>query len=154
MEIPFVDLRRQYCSIRQEILTEITKVLDSAQLFLGPNVHAFEAEFAHYCGTEYGIGVGSGTEALHLALIACGVGVGDEVITVSNTFFATAEAIDLTGATAVFVDIDPRTYTMDTFQLESRINSKTKAILPVHFYGHPTERNCRPVPVHGQGAAR
>lgn len=139
MHIPFVDLKRQYKVIKEDVLSEITKALDSMHLFLGPNVQSFDAEFARYCGAEFGIGVGSGTEALHLALFASGVTQGDEVITVSNTFFATIEAIAILGAIPVFVDIDPRTYNMDPSQIESRITSKTKAIVPVHFYGHPAD---------------
>jgi len=139
MQIPLVDLRRQYRGIREEVLAEIAKSLDSMQLFLGPNVQTLETEFAHYCGTEFAIGVGSGTEALHLALIACGVKDGDEVITVSNGFFASLEAIALVGAKPVFVDIDDRTFTMDASQIEAKITRKTKAILPVHLYGHPAD---------------
>ncbi len=107
------------------------------QLFLGKNVQAFEVDFARYCGTEYAIAVGSGTEALQLALMGCGIGPGDEVITVSNTFIATVEAIVLVGAKPVFVDINPDTYNIDVAQIESKINGRTKAILPVHLYGHP-----------------
>ena len=141
MKVPFVDLKTQYLGVRDEVLAEIGKALDSMQLYLGPNVQALEDEFARYCGTEFAIGVGSGTEALHISLLACGVGSGDEVITVANTFIATAEAIALTGARAVFVDIDAQTYNMDTSQIESRLNSKTRVILPVHLYGHPAEMN-------------
>jgi dTDP-4-amino-4,6-dideoxygalactose transaminase len=139
MHIPLVDLKKQYRAIKGEVLAEIGQALDRMQLFLGQNVQAFEAEFAGYSGTEFAIGVGSGTEALHLALLACGVGPGDEVITVSHTFFATVEAIALAGARPVFVDIDPETYGMDTFQIEGRITSRTRAILPVHLYGHPAD---------------
>jgi dTDP-4-amino-4,6-dideoxygalactose transaminase len=139
MQIPFVDLKKQYEGIREEVLVEIAKALDGMQLFLGPNVQAFDDEFARYCGAEFGIGVGSGTEALHLALQACDVGRGDEVITVSNTFFATVEAIALTGARPVFVDIDPETFNMDASQIERCITEKTRAILPVHLYGHPAD---------------
>lgn len=137
MRIPLVDLKTQFQGIREEVLTEITQALDSMQLFLGKNVQAFESDFAAYCDTEFAIGVGSGTDALHIALLAYGIGRGDEVITVSNTFFATAEAIVLTGATPVFVDIDPETFNMDAFQVEAMISNKTKAIIPVHMYGHP-----------------
>ncbi len=136
MHIPFVDLKKQYQGIKKEVLAGMEQALEGMQLFLGKNVQAFESEYAAYCGTEFAIGVGSGTEALHLALLACGVQPGDEVITVSNTFFATAEAITLAGARPVFVDIDPETYNIDTSQIESRINSSTKVILPVHLYGH------------------
>ena len=137
MYIPFVDLQKQYQGIKEEVLAEIGQALEGMQLFLGKNVQAFESEFAAYCGTEFAVGMSSGTEALHLALRACGVGAGHEVITVSNTFFATAEAIALAGARPVFVDIDPDTYNMDASQVERKINGQTKAILPVHLYGHP-----------------
>ena len=137
MRIPLVDLRKQFQGIKEEVLTEIAQALDSMQLFLGKNVQAFESDFAAYCDTEFAIGAGSGTDALHIALLACGIGRGDEVITVSHTFFATVEAIVLTGAQPVFVDIDPETYNIDTAQVEGMINNKTRAILPVHFYGHP-----------------
>ena len=109
------------------------------QLFLGKNVQAVESSFAAYCGTEYGIGVGSGTDALHIALRACGIGPGDEVITVANTFIATAEAIILAGARPVFVDIDPVTQNIDVSQVENAINRHTKAILPVHLFGQTAD---------------
>ncbi len=137
MHIPFVDLKKQYQGIKEEVLAGMGEALEGMQLFLGKNVQAFEAEFATYCGTEFAIGVGSGTEALHLALLACGVRPGDEVITVSHTFFATVEAIALLGARPVFIDIEHETYNIDPSQIERRISSKTKAILPVHLYGHP-----------------
>jgi dTDP-4-amino-4,6-dideoxygalactose transaminase len=137
MHIPLVDLKRQYQDIKQEVLTGLERTLEGMQLFLGENVRAFESEFAAYCGTEHAIGVGSGTDALHLALLASGVGPGDEVITVSHTFFATTEAIHLVGARPVFVDIDPETYNIDPSQVERKISSHTRAILPVHLYGHP-----------------
>jgi dTDP-4-amino-4,6-dideoxygalactose transaminase len=139
MKIPFVDLKRGYLAVNDQVLTAISESLNSMRLFLGPNVQAFEEEFSRYCGTEFGIGVGSGTEALHLALLACGASNSDEVITVSNTFFATVEAIALTGARPVFADIDPGTYNLDPLQIESKITSKTKVILPVHLYGHPAD---------------
>jgi len=139
IQVPFVDMHGQYQQIRDEIAGALTDVLESAWFILGQNVAAFEEEFATYCQTQYGIGVGSGTEALHLALLACDVGAGDEVITVSNTFIATALAIDYTGATPVFVDIDPLTYTLDVGQIEARISARTKAIVPVHLYGQPAD---------------
>jgi dTDP-4-amino-4,6-dideoxygalactose transaminase len=137
--IPLVDLRAQYQPLREEILTAISSVLDGMRLFLGENVLAFEEEFAQYCGAEDAVGVGSGTEALHLALLACGIGPGDEVITVSHTFVATIETICLTGATPVLVDIDPQTYTIDVGQIEAKITPRTRAIVPVHIYGQPAD---------------
>jgi len=139
MHIPLVDLKDQYQGIREEVLSEISQVLDGMQLFLGKNVQAIESGFADYCNTEFAIGVGSGTDALHIALMANGVGPGDEVITVSHTFIATTEAIILAGAKPVFVDIDPQTYNMDPAQVEQKITKKTKAILPVHIYGQPAD---------------
>jgi dTDP-4-amino-4,6-dideoxygalactose transaminase len=139
MRIPLVDLKKQYQGLKDEILAEIGEALDGMQLFLGKNVQTFESRFAAYCGTDYAIGVGSGTDALHLALLACGIGPGDEVITVSNTFFATVEAIALVGARPAFVDIDPDTFNMNPSQLEQAITSRTRAIIPVHLYGHPAE---------------
>ncbi len=135
MHIPLVDLKAQFRSVRGETLRAIEAVLDSMELFLGPQTRAFEQEFAAYCGAPHAIGVGNGTDALHLALRALGVGAGDEVVTVSHTFFATAEAIELVGARPVFVDVDPRTATMAVEQLERAITSATRAIVPVHLYG-------------------
>ena len=139
MRIPLVDLKNQYQNIKEEVLSEISEALDSMQLFLGKNVQALESEFAGFCGTEFAIGVSSGTDALHIALRACGIGPGDEVITVSHTFIATVEAIILAGAKPVLVDINPETYNMDTSQLKKAITSKTKAIIPVFMYGHPAD---------------
>lgn len=139
MQIPLVDLRAQYQTIKREIKTALEDVLENMQLFLGPQVQAFEREFAAYCGCSHGVGISSGTDALALALRACNIGPGDEVITVANTFIATVEAIALVGATPVFVDVDPETYTMDTRQLERMFSPHTRAILPVHLYGHPAD---------------
>src|SRR3989440_1609436 len=139
MHIPLVDLQAQYRSIRPEIMAAIEGVLENMQLFLGPQSQMFEHEFAQYCGCRFGVGLSTGTDALILALRACDIGPGDEVITVSNTFIATVEAIALVGATPVFVDIDPNTYTMDWRQLDAVLTSRTRAILPVHLYGHPAE---------------
>jgi dTDP-4-amino-4,6-dideoxygalactose transaminase len=122
---------------KQEIDDAVRRVLESGWYILGDEVRAFEEEFANYLGVSHSVGVGSGTEALHLALVACGIGHGDEVVTVSHTAVATVAAIELAGATPVFVDIDPVTYTMDADLLESGITSKTKAVIPVHLYGHP-----------------
>jgi dTDP-4-amino-4,6-dideoxygalactose transaminase len=137
--IPFLDLKAQYATIRQEVNEAIQGVLDSCQFTLGNEVEAFEQEFAAYSGASFGIGVNTGTSALHLALLAAGVGPGDEVITVPFTFVATVAAIRYTGATPVFVDIDPRSYTMDPAGLEVVITPRTKAILPVHLYGQPAD---------------
>jgi dTDP-4-amino-4,6-dideoxygalactose transaminase len=139
IQIPLVDLQAQYQSVKQEIMAAIEDVLGNMQLFLGPQSQAFEQEFARYCGCGYGVGLSSGTDALTLALRACNVGPGDEVITVSNTFIATVEAIALVGATPVFVDIDPDTYVLDWRQLEQVLTSRTRAIIPVHLYGHPVD---------------
>src|SRR4030042_4847296 len=139
MTIEFVDLKRQYEPLREEIMSRIDQVLAGMNLFLGENVQRLEEEVAKYCGTRYAVGVGSGTDALHLALRAMGIGPGDEVITVSHTFFATAEAIVLAGGRPVFVDIDPATYTMDPSLIEGAITPRTKAIVPVHLYGHPVD---------------
>jgi dTDP-4-amino-4,6-dideoxygalactose transaminase len=137
--VPFVDLRAQYAAIHDEVQVAIGKVLDDSWFILGRYVESFEKKFAEYCGGGEAIGVGSGTEALHLALRACGVGPGDEVITVANTFIATALAIDYVGAKPVFVDIDPITYTIDVKQVEAHITPRTKAILPVHLFGQSAD---------------
>jgi dTDP-4-amino-4,6-dideoxygalactose transaminase len=133
--VPLVDLRAQYRPLKHEIMTALSSALDDMELFLGPNVRAFEAEFASFCRARFAVGVGSGTDALYLALKACGVRPGDEVITVPYTFFATAEAIRMLDATPVFVDVDPDTYTMDPLRLPAAIGPKTRAIVPVHLYG-------------------
>lgn len=137
--IPFLDLKAQYQSIKNEIEAAISKVLESTQFVLGDEVAAFENEFATYCHTCYGIGVNSGTSALHLALLAAGIGPGDEVITVPFTFVATVAAIGYTGAKPVFVDIEPNSFTIDVKQIEKAITKQTKAILPVHLYGQPAD---------------
>jgi dTDP-4-amino-4,6-dideoxygalactose transaminase len=137
--IPFVDLKAQYLSIKDEIDDAVLKVLDSTQFILGKEVAAFEEEFAAYCDADYGIAVNTGTSALHLALLAAGIGPGDEVITVPFTFVATVAAIYYTGATPVFVDIDPVSYTINVAQIEKVITERTKAILPVHLYGQPAD---------------
>jgi len=134
-DIPLVDLRRQYESVADEIQVAFDRIFSSMRLFLGPNVLGFESDYASYLGVAEAIGVSDGTTALQLALLACGVGPGDEVITVSNTFFATVEAIALVGATPVFVDVDPETLTMDIAQVERAITPRTRALLPVHLYG-------------------
>ena len=137
--IPLADLQGQYRSIKGEIDTAVVRVLDSAQYVLGDEVTAFEHEFGAHCGTRETVAVNSGTSALHLALLAAGVGPGDEVITVPFTFVATVAAITYTGATPVFVDIDPATCTMDPAGLEARLTPRTKAIVPVHLYGQTAD---------------
>jgi len=137
--IPFVDLRTQYGSIKDEINEAVMRTLDSGQFVLGSEVAAFEKEFAAFCGTSHAVAVNSGTSALHLALLAAGIGPGDEVITVSFTFVATTAAILYTGATPVFVDVDPLSYTMDASRIEERITERTKAVLPVHIHGQPAD---------------
>src|SRR5918993_626346 len=134
--IPVVDLRKQYESIKGEIDDEITGVVESMQFVLGPVVAKFEQEFANYCQTKFAYGVNSGTSALHLAMLAGGIGPGDEVITVSYTFVATAAAVCYVGARPVFVDIDPNTCNIDVSLIEAAITPKTKAIMPVHLYGN------------------
>lgn len=133
--------KAQYIAHQEEINDAIHHVLNSGWYILGKETEAFEEEFAKYIGSKYGIGVGSGTEALHLALVACGIGIGDEVITVSHTAVATVTAIELAGATPVFVDIVPQYFTLDPYQIKAAITPKTKAILPVHLYGQPVDMN-------------
>lgn len=139
MNVPLVDLRAQYQPIKGEVLARISDVLEGMNLFLGANVQAFEGEFAAWNGVEHAVAVSDGTAALQLALMACGIGAHDEVITVAHTFVATPEAIALVGARPVFVDIDPRTYTIDPAQIERHITARTRAILPVHLYGQPAD---------------
>ena len=137
--IPILDLKAQYQSIKSEIDAAIAGVLASGQFVLGKDVAAFEEEFATHCGATHAIAVNSGTSALHLALLAAGVGPGDEVITVPFTFVASVAAILYTGAQPVFVDIEPDSYTIDVRQIEHTITPRTKAILPVHLYGQPAD---------------
>jgi dTDP-4-amino-4,6-dideoxygalactose transaminase len=137
--IPFVDLKAQYHSIKAEIDTAITHILENSQFVLGPEVAAFENEFASYTGGAHAIGLNSGTSALHLAMLAAGIGPGDEVITIPFTFVATTAAIGYTGAKPVFVDIDPVSFTMDPSLVEAAITPRTKAIVPVHLYGQPAD---------------
>ena len=141
LEIPFVDLRRQHQHVSDATMEAFSDILDGMHLFLGPNVQEFEREYAEYLGAKHAVGVADGTTALHLALLACGVGPGDEVITPSHTFFASAEAIILAGATPVFVDIDPTTYTMDVDAASRAITPRTRALLPVHLYGRLADMN-------------
>jgi len=135
MRVPFLDLRAQHEPIKAELMAAFAEVLETSAFAGGPLVARFEADYAAYCRTAYAVGVGNGTDALWLALLARGIGPGDEVITVPNSFLATAEAISFTGATPVFVDVDERTYTLDPALLEAAITSRTKAVIPVHLYG-------------------
>lgn len=139
MKIPFINLKRQYQSIKKEIDKALKEVLISGSYVLGEKVERFEKEFARYCGVRYCLGVNSGTSALHLALRAVGIKEGDEVITQPNTFFATAEAISYCGAKPIFVDINPKDYSINVKEIEKAINKKTRCILPVHLYGLPAE---------------
>ena len=139
VKVPYLDLKAQYQSIKPEIDAAIASVLESGQFALGAEVSAFEHEFATYCGTSECVALNSGTSALHLALLAAGVGPGDEVITVPFTFVASVAAVIYTGARPVLVDIDPRSYTMDPTLIEAAITPRTKAILPVHLYGQPAD---------------
>ncbi|MGP0021566.1 MAG: DegT/DnrJ/EryC1/StrS family aminotransferase [Candidatus Sulfotelmatobacter sp.] len=139
VKVPYLDLKAQYQSIKPEIDAAIARVLDSCQFVLGAEVAGFEQEFAAYCGTAECIALNSGTSALHLALLAAGAGPGDEVITVPFTFVASVAAVIYTGARVVLVDIDPRSFTMDPSAIEAAITPRTKAILPVHLYGQPTD---------------
>lgn len=133
--VPLVDLKRQYAAIRPEIHLAMQRVLEQSTFVSGPEVQAFEAAFAQYCAVRHCIAVNSGTSALHLALLACGIREGDEVITVPMTFVATAWAISYVGARPVFVDVTPDTYTIDAHQVERAITPRTRAVLPVHLYG-------------------
>ncbi|MGY3075014.1 dTDP-4-amino-4,6-dideoxygalactose transaminase [Bradyrhizobium sp. LM6.10] len=135
MSIPFLDLKAQYSQIKPEIDAALARVVSSGHFVLGPEVTAFEGHFANYCRTAHCRAVNSGTSALHLALLAAGVGPGDEVITVSMTFVATTAAILYSGARPVFVDVDPVTWTMDPGLIEAAITPRTKAIVPVHLHG-------------------
>ena len=139
VKVPYLDLKAQYRSIKPEIDAAIGRVLESCQFVLGAEVEAFEREFAAYCETSECIALNSGTSALHLALLAAGVGPGDEVITVPFTFVASIAAILYAGATPVLVDIDPHSFTIDPAKIEPAITSRTKAILPIHLYGQPAD---------------
>lgn len=139
MVIPLVDLKAQYTTIKDEINNAITDVLKSGNFVMGKHVQQFEENFANYNGSKYAVSVANGTDAMVIAFKALGIGKDDEVITSPFTFFATAEAIVQAGATPVFVDIDPYTYNIDVDRIEEKINSNTKAILPVHIFGNPAE---------------
>lgn len=135
--IPILDLREQYHELKSEITRAVEEVFEGGHFINGPNVQSLEKEIAQYIGAEYAVGLNSGTDALHLALRALDIGAGDEVITTPFTFVATTEAIGIVGATPVFVDIDPETFNIDPSLIEAAITPRTKAILPVHLYGHP-----------------
>lgn len=139
MRVPAEDLTRQYREIAAEVREALDTVLPAGRYTLGPSVAAFEHEWADYCGATFGVGISNGTEALHLALLAAGVGPGDEAITVCNTYIATAFAVSYIGARPVFVDIDPVTYNMDPNAVAAGITSRTRAIIPVHMYGQPVD---------------
>ena len=139
MQVPLMDLKAEYRHLKDELLAAVDDALDSMQLFLGPNVQAFEEEFAQFCGVKHAVGVGSGTDALILALKAAGIGAGDEVITSSWTFIATLEAIVHVGATPVLVDIDPDSYCLAPQLVAAAITPHTRAIIPVHVFGHPAD---------------
>ncbi len=139
MNVPFLDLKVQYRQTENEVLPMVTEAMENGAFIGGPQVAGFEEEFAAFCDSRHCVGVGSGTDALRFALMAAGVGNGNEVITVTNTFIATTEAISQTGAQPVFVDIDPKTCNMDPGAIEAKITARTKAIVPVHLYGQPAD---------------
>ncbi len=139
MIVPFFDLKAQYASLREEILAALDRAGSKAAFIQGEDVDALEQEFAAYCEVKHCVALNSGTSALHLALLAAGVKAGDEVITTSNSFIATAEAISYTGARPVFVDIDPRTANIDVGKVAAAVTSRTRVILPVHLYGLAAE---------------
>jgi dTDP-4-amino-4,6-dideoxygalactose transaminase len=139
MQVPFLDLKAHHTAIHSEIDSAIREFIDSGAFAGGPFVERFEEDFAKFCGVPYLVGVGNGTDALWFALLALGIGPGDEVITVPMTFMATTEAISFCGAKPVFVDIDEKTYTMDPALLERAITPRTKAIIPVHLYGQTAD---------------
>lgn len=139
MQVPFVDLAAQYDSIGDEIEKAVSQVISDCAFVGGKYVKAFENAFADFCRVKYCVGVGNGTDALYIALRALGIGVGDEVITVANSFIATSEAITMTGAKVVFVDCDPTTYLIDIAKVADAVTPKTKAIIPVHIYGQPAD---------------
>ena len=137
--IPMVNLKAQYAEIKDEVERGLAETIESCSFILGPNVQAFEKEAAEYLGVKHAIGVASGTDALHLALLAEGIGAGDEVITTAFTFIATAEAIRYVGAKPVFVDVDPKTFNITAATIEAAITDKTTAVMPVHLFGQPVD---------------
>jgi dTDP-4-amino-4,6-dideoxygalactose transaminase len=138
-QVPYFDLKTQYAGLREEILAALDRVCQNASFILGEEVEKFERSFAEFCGVKHCVALNSGTSALHLALVAAGIGPGDEVITTSNTFIATVEAIHYTGAKTVFADIDPATANIDPLEIEKAITKQTRAIIPVHLYGRPAD---------------
>ena len=140
-DIPVIDLKKQYESIRPELDDAIARVLAKGSFILGAEVAAFEKEFAEYCGVSHAVGVASGTEALQLALLACGVGGNDEVLTTAHTAVATISAVEASGAYPILVDIDPARYTLDPNLLFQKITPRTRAVIPVHLYGCPVDMN-------------
>jgi len=152
-KIPFVDLKAQVQGIGADVRAGLDEVLESCAFVLGPKTAAFEEAFAAFCGAEHCVAVNSGTAALHVALLAAGVGPGDEVVTVSHTFIATAEAISQCGASPVFVDIGEAAYTMDPALVEAAVTERTKAILPVHLYGQPFDAEPIAAIASGHGIA-
>lgn len=135
--IPFLDLKRQHAALKTELMDAAERVLDSSAFVLGPDGRALEQELAQLCGARHGVGTGSGTDALRLALTALGVGAGDEVITPAFSFVASATTIVMAGARPVFVDVDHETLTLDVAAVERAVTPRTKVIMPVHLYGHP-----------------
>jgi dTDP-4-amino-4,6-dideoxygalactose transaminase len=138
-EVPFLDLKSQLDEIRDEVEEALHSAIDSSSFILGPRLEKFESEFAGYCGCGFAVGTSSGTSALHLALLASGIGPGDEVITVPNTFIATVEAILYTGAKPVLVDVRDDTFCIDVEKIKEAINENTKAVIPVHLFGQPCD---------------
>jgi dTDP-4-amino-4,6-dideoxygalactose transaminase len=141
MQVPFLDLKAQYREIASEVHAAVQGVMESTAFAGGPFVERFEEEFASFCGCKYAVGVGNGTDALWFSLLALGIGSGDEVITVPNTFIATAEAISFCGARPVFVDVEEKSFTMDPSLLEKAITPRTKAVIPVHLFGQTADMN-------------
>lgn len=139
MKVPFIDLAMQYRGLETQILPKVYNIFENAQFILGEDVVEFETKFGEFCETKFAVGVDSGTSALELILRALGIGPGDEVITAANTFIATTLSISITGANPVLVDIDPETYTIDVKKIEEAITENTKAIIPIHLYGHPAD---------------
>jgi len=137
--LPFIDLGAQHAPLKKEMLARVAEIIDRSQFILGPEVEAFEREFAAYCGVKHGVGVSNGCDALRLSLEAMGIGAGDEVIVPTFTFAATAFAVTHAGATPVFVDVDPVTLTMDAEKARAEVGPKTKAIMPVHLFGCPAD---------------